>query len=376
MLLKISLFISLYRLYILQTVIYNSERISIYPEDPLVMENICAISGKTKKILGSTTIHNNYLYLKRHCAEDEKCYETETGIYQCGKKIQFQKIGEDCGANEECYTGLCFYGKCGSIGNDEDCTVENDPSNPEKVCNPGHWCYEHDSLNHQYKCVPYIGEGEIYDQIDGKLCKIGMAPHEDATYFEKCRKYGSLVIGDISPNPILCETGYSVGYDPDTEQIVNDDTKTKCFSVVTDSPCEYDSDEGDYFCKPIVEGLDLFVAELKIQCTAINSVYICPYTKGKENSFKDYISRLNSINIDDVYGDENKYHKLGYGDNKLSQSYQKYKYYDYLYSMGYLNDNGDINSDKKDEWEFFWRFNNSFFVNIKYFFYLFILIIY
>ena len=370
MLMKLFLFISLYNLQ------DSFEEIYIYPEEPLVMDNICAISGKTKKILGSTTIEKNYLYLKRHCAENEKCYKTGKDIYQCGNKILFHKIGEECGVNEECYTGLCFYGKCGSIGNDEDCTGENDPNNKEKVCNPGYWCYEHDSLNHLFKCVPYVGEGELYDEVDGRLCKIGLAPHEDADHFERCRKYGSLSNGDISPNPILCQTGFSLGYDPVTEQLVNDAEKTKCFTVVTDSPCEYDSIKGDYFCKPIVDGLDNFVVEIEIKCTNIKSIYICPYTKGKENSFKEYISRLNSINIDDVYRDENKYHSVGYGDNKLSQSYQKYHNYDELYSMGFIDNNGNINRDKQAEWEFFWRFNDSSFINHTYFFCLVFLILF
>ena len=373
---KVILFLSLYNLYLFQSVIYNSQVITIYPEEKIRMKNVCAISGQTKRILGSDIIYNNYLYLKTHCSKNERCYETEPGYYQCGKKLRFQKIGKDCGVNEECYTGLCNYGKCSSIANDEDCTVENVVDNPEKVCNPGHWCYEHDSLNHLYKCVPYVGEGETYDQIDGKLCRIGLAPYPDHTSFDKCTKYGSLAFGSISPNPILCESGFSIGYDSENEEIVyGDDTKIKCFTVVTDSACEYDSDEGDYFCKPIVDGLTIYVVEIKIQCNNINSVYVCPYTSGKEKVFKDYISKLYSINFDEVYNDEDKYHSLGYGDNDLSKAYQKYLYYDELYSMGYLKENGDLNKNKKDEWEFFWRINDSFLIEFSYYFYLLIILL-
>ena len=367
---KIFLFLTLYNKFKFQTEIFNTQIISIYPKEKIKMNNVCAISGKKKRILGTTIIHNNYLYLKTHCSKKEKCYETEPGYYQCGKKLTYKKIGDDCGVNEECYTGLCDFGKCSSIEDDEDCTVENNPDIPEKVCNPGHWCYEYDTLNHLYKCVPYVGEGELYDQIDGKLCKIGMEPFPDASLFDKCTKIGSLRDGTNSPNTILCESGFSIGYDSEIDELANDNDKIKCFSMVTDSPCEYDSDEDDYFCKPIVDGLNIYVVEIKIKCVNTNSHYICPYTKGKEKSFRDYISKLNSINIDDVYGDEDKYHKVGYGNNELSQAYQKYWNYDLLYSMGYLNEDGDIVSYKEDEWEFFWRFIISFFINFTYFFYL------
>ena len=373
MFIKIFLFLLLYNFSKLLTEVYNPLIISIYPEEKLRMKNICAISGKTKRILGSTIIHNNYLYLKTHCGKGEKCYETEPGYYQCGKKLTFQKIGQDCGVNEECYTGLCDYGKCSSVGNDEDCTIENDRDNPEKVCNPGHWCYEYDTLNHLFKCVPFVGEGEVYDQIDGKLCKKGMEPFPDASLFDKCTKYGTLKEGTVveSIDSILCESGFSIGYD--NEEIVSDPQKMKCLTVVTDSPCEYEND-GNYYCKPIVDGLDMYVVEIKIKCNDINSIYICPYSKGKEKSFKEYISKLNSINIDDVYADENKYHTLGFGNNQLSQALQKYENYDYLYSMGYIDGNGDISEDKKDEWDFFWRRNSSFLISFSYFFYLLILL--
>ena len=374
MFIKIFLFISLYNFYKLQlqSIIYNPKVISIYPEEKLRMKNICAISGQSKRKLGSTIIYTDYLYLKNHCSKKEKCYETEPGIYQCGKKIHFLKIGEDCGVNEECYTGMCNFGKCSSIENDEDCTFENFPDFPEKVCNPGHWCYEYDSLNHLYKCVPFIGEGEIYDPIDGKFCKIGLAPYPDATLFEKCTKFGSLSNGAISPNEILCQSGFSIGYD--NEELVDDDSKKKCFTVVTDSPCEYDNVENKYFCDPIVDGLDMYVVDIKIECENVNNEYICPYSTGREKCFKEYISILNSLNVDDIYADEDKYHSLGYGNNALSQAYQKYKYFSHLYSMGYLNENGEINEDKKEEWEFFWRFNSSFINNFSYF-YLLILIL-
>ena len=31
--------------------------------------------------------------------------------------------------------------------------------------------------------------------------------------------------------------------------------------------------------------------------------------------------------------------------------------------MGILNDDGSINENKEDEWEFFWRFNHSKYIN-------------
>ena len=374
----------LYKIFLFLTIIdlYNLNEIKtfIYPEEKLRMKNICAISGVTKRILGSNTYSNSYLYLKTHCSKNERCYNTEEGIYQCGKKIHFQKIGEDCGVNEECYTGLCFFGKCSSIGNDEDCTAEKDDDNPEKVCNPGHWCYEHDSLNHLFKCVPYVGEGEIYDTIDGKICRIGLEPHPDATLFDKCTKIGSLENGVSTKNNILCQTGFSEGYDTETEELA-DNVEKKCFTVVTDSPCESEIvDVGGisqeiYFCKPIVDGLDKFVVEIKIKCNLVFNTYICPYTKGKEKCFKDYISIFNTINIDEVYADEVKYHSFGYGNNKLSQAYQKYEYYEELLAMGIINENGDVNSNKKDEWEFYWRINYSFLIKFSFYFYLLIILL-
>ena len=344
-----------------QSYIYYTNRIYLYPERDLGIDDICALSGKTIRELGPDIIYTDYLYLNTHCGKTEKCYETEEGIFQCGEKILLQKIGDDCGINEECFTGLCNYGKCSSISNDDDCTVENVADNPEKVCNPGHWCYEYDVLNHLYKCVPYIGEGEYYDELNGKLCGIGTKPFVDETYFEKCTKIGSQDDGVNSPDPIMCKSGFSLGYEND--QIVSDTSQIKCFSVKEDSKCEYSAVDDNYYCKPIVEGLDVFTVELEIQCYAFNNVHVCPYSKGKENSFRQYISKLNSIDINEVYGDEHKYHLIGYGDNDLSQAYLKYLYYDDLYAMGILDDNGNVNDNKEDEWEFFWRFNHSKYIN-------------
>ena len=354
------IFINLLNLYF-QSYIYYTNRIYLYPERDLGIDDICALSGKTIRELGSDIIYTDYLYLSTHCGKTEKCYETEDGIFQCGEKILLQKIGDDCGINEECFTGLCNYGKCSSISNDDDCTVENVADNPEKVCNPGHWCYEYDVLNHLYKCVPYIGEGEYYDELNGKLCGIGTKPFVDETYFEKCTKIGSQDDGVNSPDPIMCKSGFSLGYEND--QIVSDTSQIKCFSVKEDSKCEYSAVDDNYYCKPIVEGLDVFTVELEIQCYAFNNVHVCPYSKGKENSFRQYISKLNSIDINEVYGDEHKYHLIGYGDNDLSQAYLKYLYYDDLYAMGILDDNGNVNDNKEDEWEFFWRFNHSKYIN-------------
>ena len=120
-------------------------------------------------------------------------------------------------------TSLCFFGKWSLIGNDEDCTVEiKDSDNPEKVYNPGHWCYEHDSLNHLYKCVPFVGEGELYNQIDGKLCRIGLEPHPDTTLFDKFTKIGSLENGAFGKNESLCQTGFALPYDTELEELVDD----------------------------------------------------------------------------------------------------------------------------------------------------------
>ena len=356
MLFKIFLFLSFFVLYNFK-ILYH-----IYPEKKLRMKNICAISKSEE-----------FLYLKTRCSKNERCYLTEKdekiNIYQCGKKVYYQKIGEDCGVNEECYTGLCFFGKCSSINNDEDCTVEHkNRKDEENVCNPNHWCYEHDSLNHLYKCVPYVGEGEIYDLIDGKICRIGLKPHKDPiTYLDKCTKYGSLEIGELAENKILCQTGFFAGYNEETEE-VDDNFPKKCFTVVTDSPCEYDTD--DFYCKPIIDGLDKFVVEGRFRCDNFYNIPVCPVSKGKEKCFKEYISILNTINIDEVYGNENKLYSLGYGNNKLTQAFQKYKFYDELFAMGILNENGDVNKHKKDEWEFFWKTENSFLIKFSYYFYL------
>ena len=345
-----------------QAYIYKTERIFLYPEKKLKIKDVCALSGQTIRELGSDKIYTDYLYLKNHCDKTEKCYKTEEGIFQCGEKILLQKIGDDCAINEECFTGLCSFGRCFSIGNDDDCTVDNVPDNPEKVCNPGHWCYEYDVLNHLYKCIPYIGEGEYYDELNGKKCRLGLKPFVDSnTYFEKCTKIGSVEIGENSPDPEMCKSGFSIGYEND-EIVIGDSSKIKCFSINTDSKCEQNIDEEGnikYLCKPIVEGLDVYTVELEIECDNINDVYVCPYSKGKEKSFKEYISALNSIDINEVYADEHKYHLIGYGDNDLSKAYLKYRDYNYLYAMGIIDDDGNIRKSKEDEWEFYWRFNNS-----------------
>ena len=36
--------------------------------------------------------------------------------------------------------------------------------------------------------------------------------------------------------------------------------------------------------------------------------------------------------------------------------------------MGILNDDGNINENKEDEWEFYWRFNDSSYINFNFLF--------
>ena len=337
--------------------ITNNYQIYLYPDDKIKMKNVCAISGTQKKVRGSTTTISTYLYLKEKCGKKEKCVETQTGYYQCIKKTFLRKIGESCGINEECYTGLCYNTECSSIQNDEDCTAEYDSSNPEKVCNPGNWCYEYDSLNHYYKCVNYLNENEEYDSSDGKICRFGLAPLRDVYGKVVCQKYGTIEDGKECNNEgKLCVSGFCEN-DPDTNL-------KKCFSVTEDSDCEFDSGLGDYYCKPIVNGLKSNeVYRVTVKCdNTYNNVYVCPYTIGKMNVFKEFANKLSGINFDKVYKDEKKFHSFGLGNNDLSKAYQKYYYFDYLYAINILNYNGGIN--KKKEWEFFWKMNNTKYVGV------------
>ena len=330
-----------------------SNQIYYYPDDKIKMKNVCAISGIQNITRGDITNTYYFLYLKKKCGKKEKCVETQSGYYQCVKKTFLQKIGDKCGVNEECYTGLCYSGECSAIQNDEDCTSENDPSNPEKVCSPGHWCFEYDSLSHYFKCVPYLNEDEEYNNMTGKVCRFGLAPLKNEYGKVVCQKYGTIEDGKESNNySELCQSGFS-GKDID-------DGIQRCFSVVTDSDCLFNSSSGDYYCQPIVNGLhSKEVYKINESCTSIynDSHYICPYTIGKMNAFKEFITKLNEINFDDVYKDEKKFHSFGYGNNDFSKAYQKYYYFDYLYSLGMINKDGEI--IKKKEWEFFWKMNKS-----------------
>ena len=333
------------------------------------IKNVCALSGQIQKIRPTYSATYNYLYLKSSCSKDEKCYETEPGIYQCGKHITPHNRGEECSFNEECYSGICDMGKCYSLNSEQDCNEFNDPSNPEKACDPGYWCYQYDPINLLSKCVPYLNEGEVYNEDEGKICRKGLAPRLDETLEVRCSQIGFLQNGDISPNPIFCESGYSIGYENE-EIIYGDDSKIYCFSIDREAPCEYDTSDGQYYCKPIVKGLDISVVEIKIQCNNINHVNICPYTIGKENSFKNYVNELKNLNFEEIYQDEDKYHKVGFGNNEYSQAYQKYIHYDFLYSMGILDDNGDVKKEKKNEWEYFWKMNFCTYLKFSHFFFL------
>ena len=104
---QILVFIYLFALYFQYNIIRYTKTIYLYPENELEIDDVCALSGKTMRILDEDLIETPYLYLSEHCGKSEKCYETEEGIFQCGEKILLQKIGDDCGINEECFTGLC-----------------------------------------------------------------------------------------------------------------------------------------------------------------------------------------------------------------------------------------------------------------------------
>lgn len=333
----------------------NEWFIYLYPYKKIKMKNVCAILEKKKYIAGSVTITQGYLYIKNKCGKNEKCVETEEGYFQCARKLKQRKIGENCGINEECYSGQCYNGKCGTIENDMDCTELYDINNPEMPCNPGYWCYKYDSINTLYKCVKYLEEGEDYDISQGKICRVGLSPMNDNNNVKKCFTNGMLDDGKITENSNLCKSGYSA-------EDFTKDQNLRCFSVIKDSSCGIIEGDGESYCSPEVNGLlESEIITLKTKCTnKYNDKYLCPFTISKSFLFQNYTSKLNSMNFQKIYSDEYKFHGgLGFGDNKLSQAYLKYYDYDYLRSFGILNEDGSLNKDKKDIWEFYWKRNNS-----------------
>ena len=147
----------------------------------------------------------------------------------------------------------------------------------------------------------------------------------------------------------LCKSGISL---QDTDY----DNKVKCVSVEEDSEC----DESTLICKPQVTGLGVnpdITTEVSLNCFGgINNLYSCPITYGKTEIFEKYIERYNKVYDMEKLQKSQYFVEGSFNDRKLSEMYTKYVNYNYLYTYGFIDYDGNAEGLYQCEYDFIWRF--------------------
>ena len=345
-------FLILYILFISYQKIFSLTQPFLYKclKDDIKIKNLCAIEGvATEEDENSNIMTNNYLYIKKKCKDKQYCSNTDnSGLYFCFKKLKKRKIGEKCSVNEECYTNKCSMRICQGTDFEGDCT------DYPNSCKPGMYC-TYSNIYNKNICVEYSKKNEKcgYFATLGyeKKCFSGFVCQEkdDNSGDTVCKNWGILEIGKVVTDEKLCKSGISL---QDTDY----DNKVKCVSVEEDSEC----DESTLICKPQVTGLGVnpdITTEVSLNCFGgINNLYSCPITYGKTEIFEKYIERYNKVYDMEKLQKSQYFVEGSFNDRKLSEMYTKYVNYNYLYTYGFIDYDGNAEGLYQCEYDFIWRF--------------------
>jgi len=273
------------------------------------------------------------------CGKGKKCgYD---GV--CTENLEKRKNGKSCNYDKDCLSRSCKSNKCVTA-------KENDKCEDIK-CEPGLVCYgSYSNLNLVTKCVKPATEG---NKPDNTYCMKGLL----ADYDNKCRKYGTLddktVI--IQGMELLCKSGLAhrrtsptVDYicdslESEPECVDEEVKKAGSWSDGTEIPTGRDSNcirETDY---------------------AGNYKDYYRYSKLKSKLFNEFLNEYNKLDLDKFNSEEGSSLDSG----KIGEKKFLYENAPALYAAGIIDSEGKVVSDKKCEYEFIIKHNNSIFIKLK-----------
>lgn len=293
--------------------------------------DICAL--EVKENVNDTS---KYI-IKKVCGRNYRCTQDAINLnmFGCVDKIMPKEIGEKCQYNEECHTKLCKSGKCEGLEENAKCGTKDVVG----YCGHGLACSKKEN-----KCKKLIESEKAGCLEDDLRCQFGykcnVIDSKDPNK-NRCVKLGSIKKGDFASNEMVCETGLMY--------------KNICVSVKTDGTCNADNK---------CVGLELDGAKYDDQAkycvTGVlgkndkeNKNY-CPLTKTKEARYKEYMKEFDKVGTEKI----NKDKKTFYDDGVTRYSLGKPELYDLdlLYynsenflAQGVINNDGEINKDKKCE---------------------------
>ena len=276
-------------------------------------------------------------------------------LYQCFPKIKKLKIGDKCSVNEECYSGFCSMGICMGIDFEDECT------DYENACKPGLYCIKNNHLGKNI-CVEYAsinefcGDSEILGYKKKCLPGLSCQKRDDNSNTYACKKWGTFDLNKEVKNPKLCKTGMAL------EDI---DGTLKCIAVDEEGEC----DEETHNCTSLIVGIGEnpdVSNEYEIPCVeGLYNFYACPLSNTKEQIFRKYIEEYNKKYDGERLQKSQHFIKGYFNDRTMTELYIKYKYFEYLKAFELIDFEGNMNGLYSCEYEFFWQFLSSSFIQFN-----------
>lgn len=320
-------------LFVLITLIISvySLKITCDDENKPTAEGVCAAARYV-----NDDRNQKVFVVKKECPKGKQCstggITPNEDMFHCLDVFKAKDIGEECNFNSDCVTNKCDNKKCVGL-------KENDACNSNNLCGAGLACTDKAD-----------GKGNICKKLAGAQgecagddirCIFGYKCDDMKT--PMCQKFGSIVVGSSSDEPLVCESGMTY--------------KKKCVRVKKDGNCKKSGD--DFLCKDLeLEGIDK-IDEIKCKLYGNDkddeSNYVCPYTTTKEKMFLKYLKALNSFKYEDINKDpkslyDNKNFKYTFGSKKAAKYDNLYFNVETFLVNGLINKDGKIIKECEVNW--------------------------
>lgn len=280
--------------------------------DDIEIKNVCGLAVPSSDPTDPNIPSNFFAY--KVCNRGQHCIKVaennqNIGFYQCVNDINLRKVGKKCTLDFECYSHWCDDGKCKRVAKGEKCF--DSAEKIDRECDFGLECDYSDGV-----CVDMLKEGDLSINI-GCPGFLGTDPNTG-----KCAKFGTVKTGKecYQDESAMCETGLCL----DT-----DGTGFKCV----------DSNKQDN------APWEIFVGGKKVR--------VKPDSKLKKKLFEKFLKDYNKEDFSKFYK-KDKEGKVEYGFDKwqLRLKFLKYDYAEELKTIGWIDEDGDIEIEKKCEFIF------------------------
>ncbi len=270
-----------------------------------------------------------YVYIKNSCDNDEKCvFYKDDPLGTCTKKPKnYIMPGKICSIDFECTDGKCVNNICRLDCND---------------CGENQYCYSDIFEENPSKCMNFSKINEIYEFDDEgyeHICSPELFGFEGNL---TCQKLGSFDDGEYADYDFkFCKSG------------LIDEYEGVCISVINDPICDKeDSIEVD------VKGTESGKAEASCLLT-IDNKYFSSLTKSKTKYWKENVlKRYNELNWKKIRKNKNFIYE-GITDKKFNEYFTIYSNYESFITQNIINEDGEINKNKKCEYKFLWKYLSS-----------------